>query len=58
MYPNFYNHLTGNNANKEDYKKIKKWINWKKKQVHDLVQTMTLQAKSVTVTIKNKIPSE
>lgn len=30
----------------------------KTKQVHNLVQTMTLQAKSVTVTIKNKIPSE
>ena len=30
----------------------------KTKQVHNLVQTMTLQAKSVTVTIKSKIPSE
>lgn len=30
----------------------------KKKQEYNLLQTMTLQAKSVTVTIKNKIPSE
>ena len=58
MYLNFYNHLTENNANKVNYKKIKKWINQKRKQVHNPFQTMTLEAKSVKVTIKNKIPSE